>query len=397
MISGERTTRWPIVVAVLAVLLGPQVCPAVPKVGDITHLQGSRTNKLMGIGLVVGLPGTGDGGKYASTIQALARLHQTFANPVVSLEQLKDTKNVAIVQVDATLPKDGVREGDTIDVVVSSLGPAKSLHGGRLVVTPLVGPNPEDTRGVMALASGPLKLEDPEVPTVARISQGATLEQNWIHNYVVPGRELPPSVRTKPFIFPDELYVTLVIDKPHAEWGIAHTIAQTINSDLGVGVARTGDPGAEGDASDEDEMATALDPRTVVVRIPRVDRNNAASFIYRIEKHPLIMPLTEARITIHRASGTIVISGAVEISPVVISHKGLTINTFVPPVKPSPENPRLEEHRFVGLDPQNKGGAKLRDLVEALNQLQVPAEDRITIVQKLHANGDLHATLIVED
>jgi flagellar P-ring protein precursor FlgI len=397
MILGERTTRWPIVVAVLAVWLVPRASLAVPKVGDITHLQGSRTNKLMGIGLVVGLPGTGDGGRYASTIQALARLQQTFGNPVVSLEQLKDTKNVAIVQVDATLPKDGVREGERIDVMVSSLGPAKSLKGGRLVVTPLVGPNPEDTRGTMALASGPLKLDDPEVPTVARISQGATLEQNWIHNYIVLGRELPPSVRTQPFIFADELYVTLVIDEPHAEWGVAHTIAQTINSDLGVGVARTGGRRGEGDANDEDEMATAVDPRTVVVRIPRIDRHNPASFIYRLEKHPLIMPLTEARVTIHRASGTIVISGAVEISPAVISHKGLTITTLVPPVKPNPANPQLVEQRFVGLDPLNRGGAKLRDLVEALNQLQVPAEDRITIIQKLHENGDLHATMIVED
>ncbi len=124
MILGERTMRWPIIVAVLAVWLVPRASLAVPKVGDITHLQGSRTNKLMGIGLVVGLPGTGDGGRYASTIQALARLQQTFGNPVVSLEQLKDTKNVAIVQVDATLPKDGVREGERIDVMVSSLGPA---------------------------------------------------------------------------------------------------------------------------------------------------------------------------------------------------------------------------------------------------------------------------------
>lgn len=391
MILGDKTTRWPIVAAMLMACLMPSVSRAVPKVGDITHLQGARTNKLMGIGLVVGLPGTGDGGRYASTIQSLARLQQTFGNPVVSLDQLKDTKNVAIVQIDATLPKDGVREGERIDVMVSSLGPAKNLKGGRLVVTPLVGPNPNDRRGVMALASGPLMLEDPEVPTVARISQGATLEQNFVHHYVALGRELPPSVRSRPFIFSDERYVTLVIDEPHAEWGIAHTIAQTINSDLGVGVAQTGD------ANEEGEMATAVDPRTVVVRIPRVDRNNPASFIYRIEKHPLIMPLTEARVTIHRASGTIVISGTVEISPAVISHKGLTITTIVPPVKPNPENPRLEEQRFIGLDPHNKGGAKLRDLVDALNRLQVPAEDRITIIQKLHKNGDLHATLLVED
>jgi len=391
MISGDKITRWPMIFAMLAALMMPNMSIAVPKIGDITHLQGARTNKLMGIGLVVGLPGNGDGGRYTSTIQALAKLQQTFGHPVYSLEQLKDAKNVAIVQVDATLPKDGVREGERIDVMVSSIGRAKSLQGGRLIVTPLVGPNPEDTRGVMALASGPLTIEDLESPTVARISQGATLEQNWVHNYVALGRELPSSVRSQSYIYSDERYVTLVIDEPHAEWGISHAIAQTINSDLGVGAS------GPGGASDEGDMATAVDPRTVIVRIPRVERSNPASFIYRLEKHPLIMPLTESRVTINRTSGIIVISGTVEISPAVISHKGLTIKTYVPPLKPDQENPRLEEHRFIGMNPQRKDGANLQDLVDALNQLQVPVEDRITIIQKLHKNGDLHATVIVED
>jgi flagellar basal body P-ring protein FlgI len=135
----------------------------------------------------------------------------------------------------------------------------------------------------------------------------------------------------------------------------------------------------------------------VVVRIPPMDRVNPAAFLYRIEKCQLIMPLTEARVTIHRSSGTIVLSGDAEISPAVISQKGLTITTTVPPLKPTPDNPQVQEQRFVAVDPENRGGARLRDLVNALNLLRVPSEDRITIIQKMHENGQLHATLIVED
>lgn len=372
---------------VAATLLAlPAVSLAITKVGDITHLQGCRTNKLMGLGLVVGLPGTGDGGKYVPTMRSLAALQRQFANPILSLEELKSAKNVAIVQVEATLPQDGVREGDRVDVVVSSLGPAKSLRGGRLLMTPLVGPNPNDPRGVMALANGPVQIEDSKVATVGRISQGATIEQDWIHNYIVPGRDLPAPLRDQEGILPDEPYVTLVINEPHAQWAVAYTIARTLNSESEVG-----------DGSASAQYAIAIDPRTVVIRIPPMDRSNPAAFLYRVEKSQLIMPLTEARVTIHRTSGTIVISGDAEISPAVISQKGLTITTTFPPVKPTPENPQLVEQRFVAVDPENKGGAKLRDLVDALNLLRVPPEDRITIIQKMHENGQLHATLVVEN
>ena len=386
MSHSELTGRGWMARVALVLLLPAGAANAVPKVGDITHLQGSRTNKLMGLGLVVGLPGTGDGGKYAPTMRSLAALHKQFANPILTLDELKSAKNVAIVQVEATLPRNGVREGDRVDVVVSSLGPAKSLKGGRLLMTPLVGPHPDDPRGVMALASGPVQLEDAQTPTVGRITQGATLEQDWIHHYIVLGRDLPPPIRDREGILPDEPYVTLIIGEPHAQWAVAYTIARTLNSESEVG-----------DGSAAAQYAIAVDPRTVVVRIPPMERANPAAFLYRLEKCQLIMPLTEARVTIHRSSGTIVLSGDAELSPAVISQKGLTITTTVPPAKPTPENPQVLEQRFVAVDPQNRGGAKLRDLVDALNLLRVPPEDRITIIQKMHENGQLHATLIVED
>ena len=99
---------------------------------------------------------------------------------------------------------------------------------------------------------------------------------------------------------------------------------------------------------------------------------------------------------INDRTGTMIITGDVEISPVVISHKGLTISTILPPMIPTMRNPVVVRKDFVALDPTNQGGAKLQDLVNALDQLKVSSEDRITIVKELHKTGKLHAKLILE-
>jgi len=386
-----KTIFLPVVGLLLALVMFPANAWAV-KIGDITHLQGSRTNKLVGFGLVVGLNGSGDGGKYVPAMRSLAQLYGHFGIAVTVLDELKSAKNVAIVQVEATLPRDGVREGDTVDVQISSVGAAKSLQGGRLFLTPLFGPNPDDTR-VMAMASGPIELTQPEVLTVGRILQGATLEQDWIHSYIALGRELSlyqyrRGSRPLDWIRPDEPYVTFVLDELHAEWAVAHTIAQYINEDAAVSEV--------GSSNVNSHVAVAVDPRTVVVRVPEAERSNPAPFLGRIENLQLFMPATEARVTINHATGAIVMTGDAEISPVVISYKGLTITTIVPEEPPSPDNPRAVQRDFIPLDPQRKGGAKMADLVEALNRLRVPAADRIAIVEQLHKTGKLHATLRVE-
>jgi flagellar P-ring protein precursor FlgI len=380
-------------IAAAAVLL-PAVPAGAVKVGDITHLQGSRINRLVGMGIVVGLNGTGDGGKYVPTMRALAQAHHRFANPILTLDELKDARNVALVEVEATLPRDGAREGDQVDVRISSIGAAKSLAGGRLLPTPLVGPHPDDPRGVMALAGGPLQVEDPELPTAARIAQGATLEQNWIHNYVALGQDLEiyrtrGQVRPLHWLRPDEPYVTFVIDEPVAEWSVATAIAQAINEESSVDEVASGNT--------QDQIAMAFDPRTVVVRVPAEERAYPAPFLARLESLQLFMPFTEARVTIHRSSGSIVITGDVEIAPAVITHKGLTITTLVPEPPPNPNMPREVETNWLALNPHKKPAAKLQDLVDALTRLRIPAEDRITIIEQLNKTGKLYARVIVED
>jgi len=364
----KRNVQTAMSIAVLVIAFG--VCCGqvlAVKIGDITHLKGQRTNKLLGIGLVVGLKGTGDGGKYLPAIRPLAALMTQFANPILSLNELKDAKNVAIVAVEATLPEYGVREGDRIDVKVTSIGGAKSLIGGRLLITPLQGPNKADRR-IYALASGPVHVPDTTTPTVGQITQGATLEADIIYHYVVDGK------------------ITLVLDDAHASWAMAHTIAQMISEE-------TSEPGKVS------QIARAVDPKNVLVTVPPAERKHPAAFIARIESLDLLMPPTEARVKINRRTKTIIITGDVEISPVAISHKGLTITTAAPAAAANVAvgTPQTKAEGFVGLDPQKQGGAKLADLLDALNQLKVPAEDRITIIEELHKTGKLHARLIVEE
>jgi flagellar P-ring protein precursor FlgI len=105
---------------------------------------------------------------------------------------------------------------------------------------------------------------------------------------------------------------------------------------------------------------------------------------------------TEARVQINERTGTMIVTGDVEISPVVISHKGLTITTILPPSIPSARNPQVLTNNAIPLDTTNQGGARLQDLAAAFDQLKVPADDRITIIKELYKTGKLHATLIEE-
>lgn len=376
------------------------------KVGDIARFQGEFPNKLMGMGLVVGLPGTGDGGDFMPAMRPLARLLGRMANPVGLAEELKNAKNVAIVLVEATLPRNGVREGDRVDVQVSAAA-AKSLAGGRLVVTPLIAATTLSMRGqaaggapeVLAFASGPLVVSDPKAARTAVIRNGATIESSILHNYIARGRDLEHYQTARQagaaltggllaWIRPDDPYVTLVIDEHHASWAMANIIAQMINDDAA-------DP--EVGLGSKNAIAMAADRANVLVRIPETARANPAPFLARIETLDLLVPPSEARVIINRESGSVIITGDVQVSPVVITFKGMTITTMTPEPKATPENPRIDTQEFAALDPGRAGGAKLKDLVDALNALKIPATDRVHIIEQLHRLGKLHAKLIVEE
>src|SRR3954469_25730410 len=160
------------ILAAVVGLLVPRPSYAV-KIADVTRIGGQRTNVLTGLGLVYGLKGTGDGGDFQPAIKPLASMLAKFSDPT-TVQELSKVNNVALVSITATVPANGVRDGDKIDVYVTSLGAAVSLKGGRLFVTPMQGPTPGS--GIFALAQGPLSIEDPSTPTVGRVSGGAVME-----------------------------------------------------------------------------------------------------------------------------------------------------------------------------------------------------------------------------
>jgi flagellar P-ring protein precursor FlgI len=365
MALSSMLRKLSILLTCLAATLAAASAHAV-KVADITRLSGHRTNMMVGLGLVVGLKGTGDGGEFSAAINPLRAMLAQFADPV-EVRQLANAQNVAVVNVMATIPANGVHSGDKLDVYVSSLGAATSLKGGRLFLTPLQVPVPipkeeRDKILPLAFASGPIAIEDASTPTVGVVRGGAVMDWDLPMPVISNGR------------------VTLILEEPAASWTTASTIAKIINDAEGSG----------------ETLAIVRDRTTVEVTIPLNERDRPDSFISRIQQLPVRMLPTEARVQINEKKGTIVITGDVEISPVVISHNGLTITTTNPPPTPTPRTPVTTEKRTVGLDTTNQGGAKLQDLVDALDMIKVPTQDRITIIQELYKTGKLHAKLITE-
>lgn len=350
------------------------------RIADVTHLKGQRINKLVGIGLVTGLRGTGDGADYEAAMRPLAEMLKRLGNPMISIDELAGTKNVAIVMVEAVIGENGAREGDRIDAQVTAFGAAKSLRGGRLMATPLIDHQMGQNR-VFAYASGPVRLLEDTVETTGTIDGGVVLEQDVLLGFLAAGDMLPFS---NPWIEREGIYFTLVIDDPHAGWAMAAAIAETVNTELSI-------------VTEGRQVALAADNRNVVVQIPGFQLDDPVSWIRDVEMLMPLLPEAEARVIINRKSRTMVITGDVKISPVVVSQEGLTVTVLTPELAPDAQNPKIDRHSFVPVDPGGQGGASMSDLLEALNQLKVPMDDRIAIVEQIFKLGKLHAKLIVEE
>jgi flagellar P-ring protein precursor FlgI len=349
--------NWVLCLAVAAIILGG-LAPVrgETKLKSICRVKGQEENSLNGLGIVVGLKGTGDGAGFLPTIRSLATTMQLMGSPIGKggAAELKDAKNVALVMVTATVPAAGARQGDKIDCVISSVGGAKSLMGGRLFVTPLLGPNPQNPR-VYALAEGPITLEDPDLPTTGRIHGGCRLEEEFFNSFVKDGK------------------ITLVLDQNHAGFEMATEVAAEIEEKVGF-------------QSSGAQLARALNQVCIEVTIPPQYAEDPVNFVAQVLELSLIDVPTGPRVVIHERAGSIVISGDVEISPVVVTHKNVVIETGNP----------TAPGRFIAMSSEGTDNPKLKSLVEALNAVQVPPKDVIDIIKGLERNGKLNAQLIIE-
>ena len=350
------------------------------RVGDVTRLQGQGTNVLIGYGLVTGLEGTGDGGKFLPTMRALGATLQRFGANIQSIKDIESSKNTAIVMIEAVIPEHGAREGELLDVRVTALA-AKSLKDGQLLPTPLIY-HDRAVEGLFGFAQGRIVL-DGSTSTTGVIRDGARIERNLFINVVVSGAQLRALGLDNPWIKSDQTYLTLVLDDAHAGWSMAASIAQAVDKELAI-------------SADVERVALAVDSKNVVVLLPEHQRGDRASWIRDVERTPILVESNEARVTINRGSGTIVITGDTRLSPVVISQMGLTVTVAGPLPDGTVPVLAFERQHFVALDSQVQRTANVKDLLEALNRLKVPFKDRVAILEEIHRAGKLHARILYE-
>jgi flagellar P-ring protein precursor FlgI len=314
------------------------------RIKDLAAIKGIRSNQLSGYSLVVGLNGTGDKDQVTFTKQALANMMEKM-NIFINKDQLK-VKNVAAVMVNANIPA-FARIGDKIDVVVSSLGDAKSLQGGTLLLSPLKGVNGQ----VYALAQGQITVSIPtggneENFLVARIVNGASVEQEI------------------PFKLDGKKKLTLSLFRP--DFTTAKRMTDTINTSIGEGVAKT------------------IDSSALSLRVPdNMWEKNVAEFIADIETLSVI-PDTIAKVVINEKTGTVVIGGNVTISSVAIAHGDLSLTID--------DDPANEQEDTVMNLP---GSSTIGELVRGLNAMGVKPQDLISILQSIKAAGALQAELVI--
>lgn len=337
-------------------------------VQDMATLDGTGENTLWGMGFVVGLQGTGDSSDTLPLARQLASLLERGGNVIPNIEELAGGKNVAMVMVTCTLPREGVLAGEKVDVFVQSWYGAKSLEGGRLFITPMQGPLPG--QGVYAFAEGPVVIES-ETKTVGRVRAGAQLSRD---------------VRMD--VIGEDGAIRLTVRGAYAGWTSTKLLATTINQDR------------QGFRENAEEIARAVDAKTVVVRIPDVERGSPANFIGKILSiriDPTLLDLP-ARVIVNERTGSIVVTGNVQISPTVISHENLVVTTVTPAAPATPERPAISRTPVTAVDTVagERSAAKLEDLLEAMRALDVPVKDRIAILAQMHAIGHLHAEFIEE-
>ncbi|GAB4175127.1 MAG: flagellar basal body P-ring protein FlgI [Rhodocyclaceae bacterium] len=341
------------------------------RIKDLASVQGVRENQLAGYGLVVGLDGTGDQTTQTPfTVQAIISMLGNLGVQVPPGTSLQ-LKNVAAVMVTASLPP-FARAGSRIDVTVSSIGNAKSLRGGTLLMTPLKGADGQ----VYAVAQGNLAVggigaqgggSSVQVNhlAVGRISAGATVE-----------REVPMPVGTGP---------TVHLELHAGDFGTADRVVEAINRALGPATAQ------------------ALDARRIEVRAP-LGQQERVAFLGQVENLDVVPVQAAAKVIVNSRTGSVVMNQAVTIETVAVAHGNLSVTVSSEPVisQPRPnsagqtvqsERAQIDIRQEGGALVQLRRGASLAEVVKALNAIGANPQDLIAILQAMKAAGALRAEL----
>jgi flagellar P-ring protein precursor FlgI len=346
------------------------------RIKDLASIQGVRPNQLIGYGLVVGLDGSGD--QTTQTPFTTQSLQSMLTQLGITLPQgtSLQLRNVAAAMVTATLPA-FAQPGQQVDVTVSSLGNAKSLRGGTLLMTPLKGADGQ----IYAVAQGNVL-----VGGAGAAQGGSKVQINHLSAGRVPAGATVERAVATPFLLSDRVRLEL----NQTDFSAAATVADTINRNFGGG---TGD------------LALAVDGRVIEVKAPPTP-NERVRFLAQLENLDVAQVSPPARVIINARTGSIVMNRTVTLEAAAVAHGNLSVTISSQPVisQPAPfsqgqtvvgERADIQIKQEGGALMNLKGGADLAEVVRALNALGANPGDLLAILQALKAAGALRAELEV--
>ncbi|TKR56228.1 flagellar basal body P-ring protein FlgI [Allopusillimonas ginsengisoli] len=375
MVSFYRCGMWSrhLAVALLLCTFVSGVAHA-DRIKDLASIQGVRDNPLIGYGLVVGLDGSGDQMRQTPfTQQSLTNMLSQLGVTVPQGMNMQ-VKNVAAAMVTATLPAFS-RPGQSVDVVVSSMGNAKSLRGGTLLMTPLKGADGQ----VYAIAQGNLL-----VGGAGAQAGGSSVQVNQLNGGIIPGGAIIE--RSVPTVFARDGIISLELNT--TDFGTAQSTVAALNRHFGANTAQ------------------ALDARVIRLRGPS-DPAAQSLFISRVENLEVKLPPARARVVINARTGSVVMNRSVTIDEAAIAYGNLSVVISRDTQVSQPDTPfaggqtvvadntQIEMRSENGSLHRVKTSANLADVVRALNSLGATPQDLLSILQNLKSAGALRADLEV--
>ncbi|GAA7964931.1 flagellar basal body P-ring protein FlgI [Helicobacter pylori] len=318
------------------------------KIGDIASVVGVRDNQLIGYGLVIGLNGTGDKSGSKFTMQSISNMLESV-NVKISADDIK-SKNVAAVMITASLPP-FARQGDKIDIHISSIGDAKSIQGGTLVMTPL---NAVDGN-IYALAQGAIVSGNSSNLLSANIINGATIEREVSYDLFHKNA------------------MTLSLKNPNFKNAIQ--VQNTLNKVFG------------------NKVAIALDPKTI--QITRPERLSMVEFLALVQEIPINYS-AKNKIIVDEKSGTIVSGVDIIVHPIVVTSQDITLKITKEPLNDSKNTQDLDNmsldtvHNTLSSNGKN---ITIAGVVKALQKIGVSAKGMVSILQALKKSGAINAEM----